>query len=239
MNNHNPQQNKIEQILERIEKNELTLKPKNYFRLKFVALLLVVSALIVATLFLLSFILFSLRAGGHLKLAGFGPSGWWVFLMFFPWKLAFIEIALILLLEHLLRSFKFGYKVPVLYLLLGVLVLLALCAIAIDETPLHKSLLGEADKHHLPTPFENLYEDARRPPPQKFGIFRGVITTVASSSYIIAVDNPRGIGTTTLFKVIIASSSDRAYGPRVGERVFIRGEIKRGELHALGMRGAN
>src|SRR3954470_23687445 len=112
--NNEPQKNSIENILEKIKKNELAIKPKTYFRLKLVALVLVSVLTFIISIFLFSFILFTLRASGHAALIGFGPSGSHVFLALFPWKLLLFDIVLLLIVGWLVRSFRFGYKSSVL-----------------------------------------------------------------------------------------------------------------------------
>ena len=98
MNNNKPMpKDNIQNILEKIRKNELTLKPKTYFRLRFAAFILVVVVLLVVSSFLSSFILFTIRASGQASLLGFGPSGWQVFLLscflggFRYWKLDWLS----------------------------------------------------------------------------------------------------------------------------------------------------
>jgi len=234
MNNNTTQNNKIQNILEKIHNNELTLKSKTYFRLRFALLIIVIVAIVVVTLFFLSFILFSLRASGQAALIGFGPTGWQVFLALFPWKLTILEIVLILLLEYLLRSFRFGYKVPVLYLLFGVVLLMGLSAIAVDQTPLHRILLEQADQNHLPYPFGSMYENTRRPPPQGYGIYKGTITAIGTSTATIELVNPMGIGTTTQIMVLLpASPLPDAQTIAVGEKVFVRGQLVHGAIRAL------
>jgi len=232
MTTNNPQKNnRIESILKRIEKNELVPKTKSYFRLKFAALILVLVAIIVVTLFLSSFILFSLQVSGHTSLIGFGIAGWQVFFALFPWKLFFLEIVLVILLEYLLRSFKFGYKIPVLYLLAAVTLLVIVSAVAIDLTPLHTSLLNRADHHHLPEPFASLYESTRRPPPDGYGIYRGTVTSIASNTLTMDVDNRLGIGTTSIVEVVVPVGQSTST-IEVGDKVYVKGEKVQGIIEA-------
>ncbi len=228
---NNPQnpKDKIQNILEKIRTNELTLKSKQYFNLKFAALIILILAVFIVSIFLSSFIVFMLRVGGHASLVGFGPSGW---------KLFILEIALIILLEWFLRSFRFGYKVPVLYLLSGILGLMLITGFLVDKTSLHDLLLRRADEHHLPGAFRDFYEGVRRPPPQGYGVFRGTVANVDSGGLIVNLDNPDGIGTTTPVKVSF-TNPDADMVAKVGDRVFIKGEMVNGEIHAHGMRNAN
>jgi len=213
MNNTDQQDNKIRRILERIEKNELVSRPKSFFALRLAGFALTLIAVMIVSIFLWSFMSFSIHSSGHASLIGFGPSGFRVFLSLFPWKLLALEIVLITLLEYLVSSFRFAYKIPILYLILGVLGFMVVSGVIVDQTPLHSDLLRMADQHHLPRPFQDLYEGARRPPSRDSGIFQGTVIAVDDSygtstdttnpsqangpSLIVALDNPSGTGTTT------------------------------------------
>lgn len=239
MNDKQPiPQDKIQNILEKIRKNELTLKPKTYFRLRFAAFILVVVAVLVVSVFLSSFILFTIRASGQASLIGFGPAGWQVFLFLFPWGLSTLEIGLIILLQYLLRSFKFGYRVPVLYLLGGVIFVMLVSGFVIDKTPLHGALLRQADRNQLPPPFGNLYENARRLPPPGHGIFLGTITSITGNTLSIALLNPMDTSATTAVTVIVPSGQTTVQ-EKVGDRIFIRGKMIDGEIQAQDIKNAN
>lgn len=230
-NTQQPQENKHKNIMEMIQNNELVVKPKIYFRIRFVALIIVLIAIIIVSLFLSSFILFTINAAGYAALPGFGLNGWQVFMMLFPWKLAVVEIILIILLEYLLRSFRFGYKVPVLPLLVGVSVLLFAIGFIVNQSPLHPRLLQEADRQHLPRPFQNLYENTRRPPPRDSGIFRGTIEEIGEGVLKVNLDNPRGIGTTTPVDVNIPRL-ENITGLKVGDKILILGQMDNGNIRA-------
>ena len=233
--NTNPQKNSIDRVLEKIQNNELRQKPKSYFRLRFVALIVVAVAVLVVSVFFASFIIFSVEASGQASLFQFGLSGWEVFLLLFPWKLAILEAMLIVGLEWLLRSFSFGYKIPVLYLLAAVFAVMLISGVIVDVTPLHGELLAQADQHHLPPALDDFYEGARIPPPPGHNIFRGQIVSVATSTFMMALDNPAGLGTTTVIEVVILPGED-TNDIHAGERVFVEGELIDGTLHAHDVR---
>jgi len=231
-NKNQPQENSFKNILEKIENNELVLRPKIYFRFKLLALIALIVIITIMSIFLSSFILFSLDASGHASLMSFGPSGWQVFFTLFPWKLFFIEIIFITLLEHLLRSFRFGYKIPVLYLFLGVITLMLISGVIVDQTPLHPKILQQADKEQLPPPFINLYKDVRKPPSNESGIFRGTIEKTDNLSFIVNLDNPKGRGTTT--PVIVNLPEIKVGGGFIsGDRVLIKGRLEEGYIKAI------
>src|SRR5690348_1082993 len=114
---HNEQDNMKQDIMNRIKSGELDMRPRIYFMLKLAALIVLMVATLVVSIFILTFILFSIRINSQDVLLGFGSRGLTTFLRFFPWGLLFIDIALIFLSQHLLRQFRFGYRIPALYVL--------------------------------------------------------------------------------------------------------------------------
>jgi hypothetical protein len=227
----------INSILEKIKKNELTMRPRTYFTLKLVALVLLVVAICIVSIFLSSFILFTLRASGHASLIGFGLSGWEVFLILFPWKLFLFDIILIILLEWLLRSFRFGYKVPALYLLFGVVVLMTITGIIVDHLRLHDDLMRLAGQHRIPSQFGKIYDQARRPPPPPYGwgILRATVTAINPDNTIqVDFDDPRKATTTSLTVLIQSQSFLNMLS--IGDKVFIGGKIVNDHIEAQNLR---
>jgi len=149
-----------EKILSDIRSGQVHMRPRFYFVLQVAALALLAFVVLVISVFIFNFILFSIRINHVDTLLGFGPRGWGAFIQFFPWTWLLVDILLIAVLEWLLRTFRFGTKIPALYLL-GALVAVTLVAgLAIDKgTPLNDDLL---QRHAgLPPPFGDLYSHVR------------------------------------------------------------------------------
>ena len=231
MNNESEKQiseEKIEDILEKIKKNELPIKSKTYFRLKYLILLCLLAAIFITSLFLLTFIIFSLSAAGQLALITFGTPGLKLFLILFPWKLLALDIILVFLLGWLLRTFRFGYRTPVVYLLLTILTVIIGTSLIIDRIrPFHHNLLHQADLKQLPL-LEEMYENVRRPPPIIHGIYRGEITAISGKILSIEIDNAKGFGSTTPLKILLSSGVPEDV--RVGNKIFIYGNIINGRM---------
>ncbi len=236
-NNQDQKPNKIQQILEKIKKNEITPHSKFYFKLRMTSVIIVAVAVFLITALLLSFIIFSMKIGGQFALIGFGHHGWEVFLVTFPWILFFLDLILMILLGWLLRTFRFGYKSPALYLLAGLLGLTILSAVVFEgETSFHNRLFLEAEKDNLPSPFEELYEHVHRPPPSGHGIFRGMIASISDGTLVVNIESPDSTSTMP-FKVIISPSQNTdAY--QVGQLIFIDGVIINDQIQAEGIREA-
>ena len=186
-NNTTKQNNTAFSVLEKIERGEVTAHSKNYFRLKVLALVFTISSTFIVSILLCSFILFNLRASGQASLIGFGSHGTLLFFLLFPWKFFLVNIILIILSGLLIRSFRFGYKIPVLYLGGAFIIVMTLIGITLDQlTNLPPSILKNANTHSVPI-FGNLYQNAIRPPFYLEGIYRGVVISVGTNSFQIRV----------------------------------------------------
>lgn len=157
-----------EKILQKIREGEVVMRPKLYFTLRAVALVLVTLAVLALSVFICNFIFFTLRLNGHESLLS-RPGGLFLFLRFFPWGLVVLDVALVFLLEWMLRQFKFAYQRPTLYLSLALVAVVLSAGFVIDRgTPFNDRILMRADRGGLPPPFVQIYEGSRRPLPPEF-----------------------------------------------------------------------
>lgn len=234
MNNNNEQHHTIhDNVLEKIRQNEVKMRPRLYFTLKFIALIVVALLISIVSVFIFSFMLFSIRATSEAMLLGFGSRGWYLFFLMFPWPLLFIDVVLIAVLEWLLRQFRFGYKKSVVYLLLGLIVAIVSLGYLLDRgAHLHEGLLDRADHHNLPF-MEGMYEKVRRPLPHGSGVCRCVVISINGNTLAVVDDHP--LGTTTIFKVILPTVHATT-SLKIGDRIFVVGQVVNGELHAMGIK---
>jgi len=183
MNDHNPDKSISEAVLNKIRAGTVRRRSRMYFMLRVIAavtisiLLLVVSALVV------SFILFSLHESGEQFLLGFGWQGIRVFFQLFPWVYAVVAVLLSILLEFLLKGFKFGYRLPLLNIFGGIVGVSIVLGIGIALTPLHSFLLHTADADRLPL-VGPLYEHIFDPHEQQ-GACRGTVASIGTESFVL------------------------------------------------------
>lgn len=235
MENNKTKHNSIkEAILHKINAKELSMRPKVYFTLKLAAAAVLTLAVMLISVFILNFILFSIRINGHNALLGFGPRGWGAFLHFFPWGLLVTDIVFILVLERLVRNFRFGYRVPTLYLLAGLVASTALLGFAIDRgTDVNDRLLRHSDAQHGHPPFIDIYGNARRPIPPSSGLCLCTVQSIDDDTII--VKDTRSTTTLTLTfndEAPYATST----GLHVGDTVFVAGEVRDGAVNAFGLK---
>lgn len=234
MTDHTPESIAIkDRILKGIQSGEVAMRPKIHFTLKIAALMAVTFSVLVITVFIFNFISFSLRVSDHDTLLQFGSEGVLAFLYFFPWLLLGIDLALIALLEWMVRRFRFGYTTPALYLLAGLIVSTVAAGFVIDRgTPFNDRMLEGS--RHLPSPIGEFYEGAHRPHSRGSGICRCEILSIDSNHLIL--EDARN-GTTTII-VTLPMNDPRATTTllQVGDIVFVAGREVNGEIRAFGVR---
>lgn len=226
-----------DKLLKEIKAGDVTMTPRYYFTLKWAALVGTVAAILIVTIFIVNFIFFSIRLNSSEDLLGFGLEGFIAFIFFFPSHLALLDVGLILLLQWLLRHFKFGYSVPLLYLLAGLVFGAGLIGFALDRATPFNDHMHEG-RGHLPPPMRGIYDGAKRLH-KGSGICRCTILAITGNT--LTVEDTRPIhdgGATSTLKVVIPLDARRATttGLSVGDVVFIAGEEKDGAIEAFGVK---
>jgi hypothetical protein len=163
---HNEQKSIKNAILEKIGSSELHMHSKYYFYLRIVALVAVSAATFLVSIFILNFILFSIRINSDEQFLFMGPIGWGAFVQFFPWHLLALDVVLVGALLWLLRQFKFGYRSPLLFLLLGIFFFTLGAGFVVDRTTgINEHFLREAEGRRLAPPFGDAYRGVRHERP--------------------------------------------------------------------------
>ncbi len=231
-NNMENNDNIKQSVLEKIKDGEINMRPKMHFTFKVIALIAVSVVVLVTSSIIVSFMYFTLRISGHDFLLGFGLLGIERFLMLFPWLLLIIDVCFIIMLEMLLKHFKFGYRSPIIYLSLGILLVVLAGGFIIDRTRVHNFFMERAEANQLPV-FGAIYEHLKHPQPRVMGICAGTVLSVNGNIIIVKdVDKDADDGTC---KVDIASSSPVTPALVPGDQVFIGGAEMNGIIKAYGL----
>jgi hypothetical protein len=232
---NNEQQKDIKNsVLSRIESGEIKMKPKTFFVLKVVSLSFIIVATSLISILLISYILFSIRVGGHILLLGFGVKGLYKFLLIFPWLLLILDIALLLFLDFLLKRFKFGYHSPIINLFLATFVVITAFGSIVSFSRIHTTFLNKAEHNQLPSPFLGFYSGVRKSHAEE-GIFRGLVASESTSTFII-IHNDYDDGPGDQITVIEPNGADIRQFIAKGDEVFIAGEMINGQIYAYGIR---
>lgn len=235
MNNMNENNNIKAQVLDQIKTGKINMRPRFYFILQVVTLMVVAFIILLISSFLVSFIIFSIVESGRMFMLGFGFRGFFMFFLAFPWFILLIEVILIAILEQLLKHFKFGYRTS-----LAVLVLIIFCAsiglsIIIEYTPIHPTLLRSAEHKTLPF-FGGFYRSIHRPSSAD-GFIRGSIFSIGTSSFLMIQVGDSDDGSTSAQTTnIILPNAKAISGLSVGDMVLVVGEQFRDhQIHAFGI----
>jgi hypothetical protein len=208
-------------VLEKVRAGTVRRKPKLVFVLRVIALIVASALFLTVSIFLISFILFSLHESGEQFLLGYGLQGIGVFLSLFPWMLFAFDLALLFTLEWLLRSFSFGYRIPfanVFIALLGGSVVLGLL---VTLTPLHGVLLRHAIDNDL-TAGNQLYGHVLDAHPEQ-GIYRGIVVSASSSMFTMTHQDYDHDGDEGQYQVVPAPGVQFTM-PASGDRVLVFGK---------------
>ena len=235
MNNETSQNNNIkEEIFKKIEAGEVSMTPKAYFVLKVALFIFVMFITFITSVLLVSYILFFVRAEGHLFLLGFGTRGFYEFVLVFPWILLLIDALLLLFFDWLLKRFRFGYHSPIIYLFLGTLAVITIFGCIIYRTPFHRNLMYKAEGNHLP--FGAGMYDGLRKSHRKVGIFRGEVVTVSGNTFTIKYDDYDTPGDDAPLNIISPADVDVSTLLKPGDQVFVAGDLINGQIRAYGIR---
>lgn len=223
-------------VLERIRTGEIAMRPKLYFLVRTIVVVLLALSILCISVLLAGFISFSLRVGGHDSLLSFGPRGFSTFLALFPWPLALADLVLIALLAWLVRYFKFGYRHSAIILLSTAAFFALLFGLGIDRgTSLEDVLFDRAQRGELPGPLNKVYRDEHRHAPEELGVFRGIIVSIDDTSFLMTYDDLDDDGDEHTWTVILPPGSATST-LTVGARVYVAGDADGSLIRAYGVR---
>lgn len=139
-----------DRVLKSIEEGRIKQRPRSYFLLRGVALALGAVLLGLITLFLISFAIFTLRQKGGWFAPAFGGRGWLEFIFDLPWLIVLSAIALLLLLEVMVRRYQYAYERPLVISLLGLAIAVGLGSVIVERLHIHDHLWQKARLRRLP-----------------------------------------------------------------------------------------
>jgi len=129
------------EVLEKIKKEEIKMRPKSYFVLRGLLLILGAVFIFLLSFFFVSLIIFILRSNGSLLLPRFGFRGIGMLLTSFPYLLAIIALLFIIILEIFAKHYKFIYQKPLLYSIVGITIIVLLGGFLFIKIPIHDKVL--------------------------------------------------------------------------------------------------
>jgi len=221
-------------VLGKIQAGEIHMKSKSYFVFRIILIVSVVVLVLIVSAFLVSYILFSLKTSGRLFLLDFGMRGVVGFFTGFPWLLLLTDVVLLIILDYMLKNFRFGYHNPVIYLFLGTFILALVFGYVIELTPLHKTLLLKTEERSLPI-MSGFYSGLKKSRSRE-GVFSGTVVIMNSEEFVLKHDDYDEDEDDKIIKVVAPRGFKLDSKLKSGDRVFVAGEIKDDEIEAYGIR---
>lgn len=169
-------------VLEAIRAGQVKMRPKWHFILKAILAALGGALLLIAVLYLTSFILFISRQTGVLFMPIFGVKGWHVFFASLPWLLIVLLLVFILVLEILVKRYSFAYRRPLLYSAVGIVLFTIAGGYIIAATSLHGRLFKSAERGELPFAGRFYREYGLR---QVQNVHLGTISEITDNGFLI------------------------------------------------------
>ena len=218
-----------ENIVSAIKNGRVKMRPRWYFVLKAVLAVLGAATLVLAILYLVSFIIFILHQTGIWFVPIFGFRGIRVFLFSLPWALLALAFVFAAVLEVLVRRYSFAYRRPLLYSIAGIILLVIFGGSIVSMTSFHRGLFMRAEENRLPLG-GHLYRQFAM---KNFrNVHRGVITKVTDDGFIVS--NRR----LEVLNIIVTPDTrlPMGFGFAEGDAVVVFGEREEDFVKALGIR---
>ncbi len=205
-------------ILYKIKNGDIKKLPKVIFNVKsaffIVALFLVLSF----SVFVLSFIVFSLQISGLWKLSFFGIKGFQMLISNLPWIIILLVIGFIVILEIMVNRYSFSYRKPFLYTSLMVICLVVVTSLVIRKTSFDENFYSKIEQGKIPA-FKPLYEKYVNPSPEYF--HPGTLIKMEPEGFILELHDKK-----TIF-VRISEKTEKRIGFEIypGTRLLVVGKI--------------
>lgn len=218
-----------DELFDAIKNGDLKMRPRWYFILRDFLGVVAIVIVLLAVVYLASFIIFVLHESGAWFVPVFGLSGWFALFNALPWMLILLSAIFIIFLAVLVKRYHFAYQWPMLYSILGVIFLIAAVCFLFIQSSFYNQFFSSGIAQDVP--FLGLYYPG-------FGtlepndVHRGVITLTDTNGFILE-DN--GGGTST---IIIATSTIVPLGPafQAGDSIVVFGErSSTGTIFAAGI----
>lgn len=230
MENNKKEKTIKEIVLSKIESGKAKMKPRWHFILKTSLIVSGVIILVLALLYLSSFIVFVLRQTGVLFAPAFGLRGIGAFLFSIPWLLVVATLVFLVLLAILVRQYSFTYRKPLVYSLMGLVVLVIVGTFIIPRFGVHQFIYKQVREANLPFagPFYRGYGM------QEFvDIHAGVVKELTEDGFVLTGRNDNEL------KIIVSEETrfPRGINFAEGDEVVVIGEEEGGVIEAFGIRG--
>ena len=217
-------------ILEKINAGEIAMRPRWRFMLETVLLTLGIIMVSLSIIYIASLVIFILQYSGAIYIPTFGMAGILPFLLSIPWTLLILALVFVIVLEFLVYKFAFVYRKPLLYSVLGIVVISLLGTFIVLQTSVHTMLRERAERSGLPVISSMYYGFGSG---KARDILFGEIIELNRENFIL--NDPKNGEVKVLLKKIVGQK----FNIQVGDMVLVFGQLNKGEVAANGLRIIN
>lgn len=215
----------ISQVVSKIEKGELKMKPKAYFVAKTILIVGLLNLGFLLALYFGSLIIFVLRINDIFLFHGMGFQVIRSALLSFPWYLVFLVFALVILVETTAKRFHFIYRKPLIVSLLIILALVFLSSFLVERSSLHHSFFRLAEQERLPLA-GRMYRDLGNLKIEN--VYFGTILEKKDDFWIMELDSGEAVS----LKITEKTRGRRVFSEiKEGNEVIVIGELEEGLIN--------
>ncbi len=223
----------IEKVHAQIVSGKVCMRSRALFVLKGIALTLLAFLVFTTSTLIVNFMLFSIHMQSAEELLEFGPRGWYAFLLFFPWGLLVVDVVSTVLLVMLFRTFRFGYRVPLLYIFGTLLLGATLFGFTLERhTPMNAFIMHRVDRDDMPEPVR-LFGRMHTPPPPHEGTCHCEVVSIIDDEHFMVRDAFTGSEFTA---VVTDETHATTSNLHIGDKVFLAGEMEDGVFEIFGLK---
>ncbi len=193
-------------VLDAIASGRIKMHSRAYFVLQTV--LAIVGGIILGLflIYIVGFAIFLLRESGALLAPGLGFAGWYIFFRSVPWLLVVLSLIFLLVLVILINHYAFAYQRPLLYSLLGIMIIVTAASFYISFYQFNPPILGA---------YYNGYNSG-----ELTDVHRGEIVVLAANGFVL--QGLSGETSTVLFGAGMAPAAESDL--RAGDLVVVFGD---------------
>jgi len=215
---------KIEKnIIEKIKKGQIKMKPKYYFVLGSISIVFGMLLSFLFSAFFINLISNRVRVHRMTEYLPMGQPGRLIFLSNFPWHFLFLTLIFLTIGAWLLKRYDISYKKSFLAITAGVIITTVCAGLIVDKAGINKPLQRNPG-------FRRLYDTKLKDKSWVIGTF----VSKQNNMYIVKISD----GT----EIEVKTTKDTWIPPRefsVGECIRVVGETKNNTLDAFGITPCN
>ncbi len=208
-------------ILEKINRNNVKMTSKNYYTLKWITNLLFTIFFGMLAVYIFAYVVFLFVDSGLIYIPINSFTNLVKFIIEVPWTLVFLGCLSVFLFSRTSKTFYKIYKKPFLNFFFSIIIIILLSHIIFVKVGLMKMLKDEAYKDHLQLAPEKLLEFRNS---QTGTLFNGYVVATTTTSIIIETVENETLEVTSdsylNYNEFLVGTHVNAYGERINSRVY-------------------